>query len=100
MGYSDGTSAGLGAQDPGHAFEAFEAVARSITSTGSSSNPLVVRTSTGIVVQLLAHYLQAFEDASTCPYDSFVWTACGALTTLLTSAEIDFDEGGERGGTH
>ena len=88
---SDGTS-GEGAEDAG-SFEAFTACARAAGQTSASSDPLVVRTSSGVVLKLLAHYTAAFEDTGVCPHDSFVWTACGALASLLTSAEIDFDEG-------
>lgn len=95
--YSEGTSAGV-ARDLGQTFEAYEAVARSIGTTGTSSDPLVVRTSTQVILRLLAHHAVAFEDVCTCPYDSFVWTACGALTTLLTSAEMDFDDGEDEAG--
>lgn len=96
-GYSDGTSAG-DARDLGQAFDAYEAIAKSIGATSFSTNPDVVRTSTHVILKLLSHHVTAFQDAHTCPYDSFVWTACGALTNLLTTAEIDFDECREEGG--
>ena len=81
--------------DQGRAYQAYEAVAKAISATTSSTDPSVVKTSTHILLRLLSDYLanETFAPQQGGPlYDSFVWTACGALTNLLTTAEYDFDE--------
>ena len=77
-------------------FEAYKAVARSIAATITSTDPMVVRTSTDVVLRLLSHHASAFGDTSTCPHESFVWTACRTLTDLLNTAEMGFDDGEEQ----
>ena len=79
------------AEDQTRAFEALTACARAIAATGKSRQPRVAKTSTVIALELLRHYNASFS-ASACPYGHFVWTACGALSELLSS-EIDFDSG-------